>query len=71
MSDIHSERIRKEAADTVTSRPPAPSDTAADDAMRRYLGSALYQLSHHEDPEPGLHGEHRAEGGPEREGQQS
>jgi hypothetical protein len=42
------ERIRKEAADAVTSRPPGPSGNQVDEAIRRYLGSEMYHVLGHE-----------------------
>ena len=42
MSDIERSRIRKEAADSVTSRPPRDSDQSVDTALRRYLGIAMF-----------------------------
>ncbi|GAA4723599.1 hypothetical protein GCM10025782_21980 [Pedococcus ginsenosidimutans] len=42
MSDIERSRIRKEAADSVTSRTPQESDQAVDTALRRYLGIAMF-----------------------------
>ena len=44
MSQLDSERIRREAADAMGSRPPAASDSRLDEAMRRYLGGSLYEL---------------------------
>lgn len=44
MSDIERERIRKEAGDAVTSRPPRPSDQTTDSALRRYLGLSMFEM---------------------------
>lgn len=43
MSEIERGRIRKEAADTVVSRPPRPSDERTDSALREYLGIAMFE----------------------------
>ena len=44
MSQKDRQRIRKHAAGAGTSRAPTSSDSSMDDAIRRYLGSSLYQL---------------------------
>ena len=43
MSGIDKERMRKEAADAVTSRTDQ-SDTRIDAALRRYLGTSMYEM---------------------------
>jgi hypothetical protein len=42
MSDIERERVRKEAADAITSRPPSEGESRVQAAMRRYLGASLF-----------------------------
>ncbi|WP_406830673.1 hypothetical protein ABEG17_17000 [Pedococcus sp. KACC 23699] len=44
MSDIERERMRKEAADDVTSRPPGEGDSRLQAALRRYLGTSLFTM---------------------------
>lgn len=44
MSDIERERARKEAADAITSQPPAEGESRVQAAMRRYLGTSLTAL---------------------------
>jgi hypothetical protein len=44
MSDLERRRIRKEAADSVTSGPPRAGESEAESAMRRYLGASLSAL---------------------------
>lgn len=44
MSDVNSERIRHEAVESVGARPPKDSDDRVQGAMRRYLGSAAFEL---------------------------
>ena len=44
MSEMERRRIRKEAADAVTSRSPSASDEAMDSALRRYLGIEIVQM---------------------------
>ena len=44
MSDIDSERIRREAADAVGSSPPEASQKRVEAAMRRYLGTSMFEM---------------------------
>lgn len=44
MSDIERARIRKEAADDLTSRPPGGDDSRLQAALRRYLGTSLFTM---------------------------
>jgi hypothetical protein len=50
MGTIDNERVRKEAADAVTSRPPASTGSQVDEAIRRYLGGEMYHALEHETP---------------------
>ena len=43
MSDIDKARQRKEAAGSITSRPPGASGNRVEAAMRRYLGAAMFE----------------------------
>ena len=44
MSDIDNERIRSEAAEAVGSRPPEASQQRVEAAMRRYLGTSMFEM---------------------------
>ena len=44
MPDIDSERIRREAADAVGSRLPEASQQRVEAAMRRYLGTSMFEM---------------------------
>jgi hypothetical protein len=61
MSDIDRERQRKEAADSITSRPPGASSGRIEAAMRRYLGASMFEALKRRKDETGPSDEHPKE----------
>ena len=46
MSDVNSERARREARDSVANRPPREGENRVESAMRRYLGAEMFDEVH-------------------------